>query len=192
MSATCPGCGIAVVPGYVRCPKCHAPLAAGSRRIPLSTGGTALPEATGRPFPVVPSLLAAILVVGIGIFVATRGGSEKASAAPEAEAEAETVSAAPVTRPTNDPLVVADPDTTGPAAPEPSVVAAEVERELKRQKLWMTVSVAGTSLEMRGSSCTDPALASTVMGAASRLRAAGLTKLRCLAQAGSVELERDL
>ncbi len=192
MSATCPGCGIAVVPGYVRCPKCHAPLAGGSRRIPLASGGTALPEATGRPFPVVPSLIAAIVVVGIGIFVATRGGSEQASAAPEIEAVDEAVVAAPDPDPTSPPVAVADPDTTGPTAPDPRIVAAAVERDLKRQKLWMTVSVTGNSLEMRGSSCADPALSSTVMAAATRLRAAGLTKLRCLAQAGSVELERDL
>jgi hypothetical protein len=176
----------------VRCPKCHAPLAGGSRRIPLASGGTALPEATSRGFPVVPSLIAGILVVAIGIFVATRGGRDKANAAPETEAVDETTVDDPETGPTNDPLLVADPVATGPAAPDPGAVAADVERDLKRQKLWMTASVSGNRLELRGSACSDPALSSTVASAAGRLRAAGLTKLRCLAQAGSVEMERDL
>ncbi len=53
----------------------------------------------------------------------------------------------------------------------------------------MTVSVIGNRLELRGTSCPDPALSSTVVASAERLRAAGVTKLRCLAQAGSVQLD---
>ena len=43
--AVCPACGVAVVPGYVKCPKCHAglPLAGGrTKRMTGDPGGTAV------------------------------------------------------------------------------------------------------------------------------------------------------
>ena len=52
MSSVCPACGIAVVPGYVRCPRCHAGLPVGAGRVkrtPADPGGTAVAR---RGFPI--------------------------------------------------------------------------------------------------------------------------------------------
>src|SRR5207249_7837324 len=66
-SPVCPGCGVAVVPGYVRCPRCHAALPIAAPRRNASTidpGGTSVARSE-MPRPVLYGLGAiAVIVVG--------------------------------------------------------------------------------------------------------------------------------
>src|ERR1700729_4185268 len=77
--AVCPACGVAVVPGYVRCPKCHRPLPRFARNTASPVGGTTIKTKQGSP------LLAIAVIVGGGFiaFFALRGNRHhEASAAP--------------------------------------------------------------------------------------------------------------
>src|ERR1700733_13576017 len=64
----CPACGVAVVPGYVKCPKCHAALPyrrAGS----MSIGGTTVQQEQKFPLGIV---MLAIALVAIDVYWTVR------------------------------------------------------------------------------------------------------------------------
>jgi hypothetical protein len=82
--------------------------------------------------------------------------------------------------------------TNEPATPDPGAVADRLERALKRERLWSTVSIEGTRVDVRSGSCADPQLAGIVDASAAALKAAGLTRVRCLEQSGRVVTDRDL
>lgn len=198
---TCPSCGVAVVPGYVKCPKCHRPLP----RTPARRGGrsTADPGGTAldRPasFPIAPALFAVAVVGAIVAYLALRDrGGDKASAdpgpAPTPGATARGPEpAAPSATPTPIAPVRADPPAPPhDGSPSPDALAAELDRTLKRARLWSTVSVIGRRVEIRSASCADPALAPIVDNAIAGLRAAGVAKLRCVDRGGAFVFERDL
>lgn len=186
MSApVCPACGVAVVPGYVRCPKCHKPL---PRRPAAIEGGTALEQKSRAPAIV--AIAAAVLVGGGSIAYFILRGDDVTTEAPP-----------PVVTPevedTDEQEVVTTPDlpaepTSAPKRPDAQATAAELERSLKRQRLWSTVTVVGGRVDVRSGSCDDPAMAPELDGATPALKAAGLTKLRCVEQSGRVVSERDL
>lgn len=183
--AVCPACGVAVVPGYVRCPKCRSPL---PRRAAAIEGGTAVESASRGPLLVV--LAVAVLIVAAFIaFFALRAKDDKTTpsvpiAAPE-----------PVAPPEPTTVAVPEPTTqtqTAPRAPSATELAAELERNLNRQRLWSKVTVDGPRLDVRSGSCADPAMAPLLDAAAPSFKAAGLTNLRCVEQSGQVASERDL
>jgi hypothetical protein len=94
---------------------------------------------------------------------------------------------------TAEPVTPDQPETADqPTGPNAVDVAASLERTLRKQRLWSTVSVVGDRVDVRSGSCGDAAMAPMLDGAASSFRAAGLTKLRCLEQSGRVVTERDL
>ncbi len=187
MSAVCPACGVAVVPGYVKCPKCHAALPVTARRGAVtSTSGTTLEE---RRVPLLPVLVGiGVLATIIAVFAlkagprssATAGVPTPATAAATVEAAASTVPTAPASAA---PVVV---------GPDPRAAASALESSLQRQRLWSTVSVTGARVDVRSSACAEPAMGPALAAAAASLKAAGITQLRCLAQAGSVQSERTL
>lgn len=183
--AVCPSCGVAVVPGYVRCPKCRKPL---PQRPSAVEGGTAV-EAPGRSGALI-GLIALILAAGgVLAYVALRKDKPAtAKAVPTAQPE---VPNAPTPQPSNvpDQPAQAQAQPTGPNAID---VAAELERALKKQRLWSTVEVTGSRADVRSSSCNDPAMAPMLDGAAPSFKASGLTKLRCVEQSGRVVTDRDL
>jgi hypothetical protein len=84
------------------------------------------------------------------------------------------------------------PAPAAPRGPDPLAVAGDLERALGKQRLWSTVSVVGARIEIRSSSCADPAMPSIVNATTDKLKAAGLTKLRCVEQSGRLVNERDL
>ncbi|NVB77300.1 MAG: hypothetical protein HOV81_02800, partial [Kofleriaceae bacterium] len=87
----------------------------------------------------------------------------------------------------------AEPAPTGPSQEQAAASAAsQLERELKKQRLWSTVQIFGSRVEVRSGSCSDPAMAAALDASASTFKAAGLTKLRCLEQSGQVVTDRDL
>ena len=79
--ATCPACGVAVLPGYARCPnkRCRKPL---PRRAQTQVeGGTSVTEETKR-WPLFAAIGAA-LIGTIAIIMLGRGGDEKPKVAPQ-------------------------------------------------------------------------------------------------------------
>jgi hypothetical protein len=192
MSSVCPACGIAVVPGYVRCPKCHAGLALGAGRTKLTTadpGGTAVAR---RGFPISAVVIAVGVAAAIIVF-GTRRGTR--SAAPEpaalpAPVEAIAASAAPqTTAPLTAPSAAPRPDTTDQ---DRRAAALELEATLRRQRLWGRAGIVGPRIDVRSGSCADKAMPTAIDSTRAVLRGAGLTRLRCLAQSGAVVFERDL
>jgi hypothetical protein len=204
MTDGCPSCGVAVVPGYVRCPRCHAvlPGAGRFRRSGVDPGGTSV---EARAFPIVPVAAGAIAVgVLLLLVLGGSGGPDRPPAPPadEADSAAEPAGAAPVV-PANaapPPLPAAAAaapaapplDLPSPAGPSPGAVIAELERALGRQRLWSSVQVTGERVDVRSGSCAEPEMGPAIDAAQPTLRGAGLTRLRCLAQSGAVVFERDL
>ncbi|HEY5928660.1 MAG TPA: hypothetical protein VIV11_43545 [Kofleriaceae bacterium] len=180
--AVCPSCGVAVVPGYVRCPKCHKPLP--QRRASHLEGGTAVQ--TSRSFPTLAIVAAVVLAAGIIAYFALRGGDKPATQQAEA-AETDVDQTAP------EPQLLDQPEAQPqPAAPDPARIAADFERTLKKQRLWATVAIVGDHVDVRSGSCSDAAMIPAFDAVAPSFKAAGLTRMRCLEQSGRVVVERDL
>ena len=117
MSAVCPKCGVAVVPGYVKCPKCQAPLPAARAPSKVIPGGTAV---SGGGLPILPLIVGGAVAVAIVLVFALRKDKANASTtepvldAPIAEEQPGTPAGDP-TAPTADPT-----QPTGSAAPDPT------------------------------------------------------------------------
>ena len=196
MNAVCPACGVAVVPGYVRCPKCHAGLpsaAARSRRTTADPGGTAV---ASRGFPLSALLVAVGVAVAVILVFGLRGGTKPVASEPAAlpgpmaasgvAAAAPRVAVAPLTVPSREPSRAETGDQDRRAA------AAELEATLRRQRLWGRAEIVGQRIDVRSGSCADQAMRPAIDGEQTALHGAGLTKLRCLEQSGAVVFERDL
>jgi hypothetical protein len=178
-----------VVPGYVKCPKCQAPLPVRSRAI-TNMGGTAV---GGGSVPVIPLLVGGAVALGIVLFFALKTGKPAVAQAPEDDAQVE-LDPSGNAQARIDPGVVANDPTEpqGSAGPDPSDAVAALDRALKKERLWGTVSAVGGRLDLRTGACNDPGMAPVLATAAPRLKDAGLTRLRCMEQSGAVVFERDL
>jgi len=199
VTGACPSCGVAVVPGYVKCPRCHAvlPRPRRPRRGSVDPGGTSVAER--RSFPLLPALVVVAAVAVVLVLVvggdrkkrATAGSATGALAPAGAEAvpaPAPAAGAAATAAGTAAPVPLDIPA----AGPSPAGVAAELERALGRQRLWSSVQPSGARVDVRSGACGEPAMGPTIDAARAALRGAGLTRLRCLAQSGAVVFERDL
>lgn len=192
--STCPACGVAVVPGYVKCPKCGTVLPRTRAGATKSPSGTVLEESQDKGSSVWLIVgISVVLAVGVG-FVLSRTNSSHT-----AKADTKTETVEPVTTPqtvqtptTPLPSQTFDTTTTTPTGPTPQAVANEIDGQLKKQRLWGTVTVAGDRIDIRSGSCDDRAMVSVVDAKVAQLHAAGLTKLRCLSQSGGVVFERNL
>jgi hypothetical protein len=177
---------VAVVPGYVRCPKCHTPLPkTPSGPTVFHSGGTAVDS---KRFPVSAVVIAGVALVAVisGYFLFRKHGN--AEAAPPTETDTTTATAADDTD-----TGAAPPTTFAPPAPiHPEDVASELERTLKRMHLWATVEVGSSTVDVRSGSCSDPAIKPVLDSAAPRFKKAGLTRLRCLEDSGAVVFSREL
>ena len=196
MNAVCPACGVPVVPGYVRCPRCHAALPLGPRARSLSgrpdPGGTAVPR---RGFPTAAVVVAGGIVAALIVVASVRGGGKPTAAAQDSPAEPVVVAAQPL------PAGVASA-SLGVPAPVPTAAEAaaqdrrgaalHLEDTLRRARLWGRAEIAGQRIDVRSGSCGDPAMRPAIEGEQAVLRGAGLTRLRCLEQSGAVVIERDL
>ncbi len=186
--AVCPACGIAVVPGYVRCPKCHKPLPRFARNSISPVGGTVVEQKNNNGIFVA----AGVALVFIGALVAHHflaGGKSAAVAAP-----------ASVAAPAQPQPVVPTPSAPAALGPEPVVApvvhAEDVARALKsrldKQRLWSTVQVIGDHVDLRSAACGDAGMKPAIEQTAAQFHAAGLTRLRCLEQSGAVVFSRAL
>ena len=184
-----------MVPGYVRCPKCHGELPPGGGRAKRATaepGGTALET---RNFPVVPVIAALGVAAAIIAVFSLRGGGKKTDAAAAVlPAPLAATSVAPAARPP-----VTTPVTPSPLAPapgdavmDPRTAANDLESTLRVQRLWGRAVINGSRIDLRSGSCADRAMRPLIEGKTAVLRSAGLTRLRCVEQSGAVVFERDL
>jgi hypothetical protein len=140
--------------------------------------------------PALLGLVGIVLVAGgLIAYLAMRKSAPKAAkAAPTVQVDD---SNAPDPEPANTPDQPAQVQAQ-PSGPNATDIAAELERLLKKQRLWATVEVTGNRADVRSSSCSEPAMAPMLDGAAPSFKAAGLTKLRCVEQSGRVVTDRDL
>lgn len=190
--ATCPACGVAVLPGYARCPnkKCRKPLP--RRAVTQVEGGTSVTEETKR-WPLFAAIGAA-LVGTIVIIMLGRGGDEKRKTTQQVQ-PTQTDTTQPTTDDNRGPVLDTTAPTqtpTQPTGPDPGALAGALQADLKRQRLWSTVSIDGNRVEVRSGSCADPAMGPILDGASAGFKAAGLTKMRCVEQSGRVVTDRDL
>ncbi len=188
--AVCPKCGVAVVPGYVKCPKCQSALPVRSRAV-TNMGGTAV---GGGGVPVIPIVVGGAVALGIVLFFALK--KDKPAVAhtvdPDAQVETEQSGSAPVRF---DPTAMPydpPPPVQGSGGPDPTDAVNVLDRALKKERLWGTVSVVGARVDVRTGACNDPGMAPVLATAVSQLKDAGLTRLRCMEQSGAVVFERDL
>lgn len=193
MSAVCPACGIAVVSGYVRCPKCHAELPPSAsyttKRSAVVPGGTALPPRRS-PIPVV--IVAVGLAAAIILVFGLRGGRKPTEAALLPPESIEPGASSPTSRVAPPAVAPAPaPVAAETAAPGPAA-ATDLEDTLRRLRLWGRVEISGPRVDVRSGSCGDPAMQPAIEAKRPLLHGAGLTKLRCLEQSGAVVFERDL
>jgi hypothetical protein len=178
------------MPGYARCPnkRCRKPLP--RRATTQIEGGTSIEEEPRR-WPLIAVLAAAAL--GVGLFIYLGGKSDdKPKAAPVA-APTQQVQEQPTNVEQQPSFTDTQPTPTQqPTGPDPTALASALERDLKRQRLWSTVTVSGGRVDVRSGSCDDPAMNPTLESAMAGFKAAGLTKLRCVEQSGRVVTDRDL
>jgi hypothetical protein len=182
----CPSCGVAVLPGYARCPKCRKAL---PRRKQTVMGGTAVESTDRKPL----YILLAVGVVGIALiaWLGLRGGSKTSAAPPVANPT--TTQPETTTQNVEVTNVPDQPETTNqPTGPDPGAVADRLEKALKRERLWSTVSLEGSRIDVRSGSCSDPKMAGILDATSPSLKSAGLTRLRCVEQSGQVVSDRDL
>jgi hypothetical protein len=193
MSATCPACGVAVLPGYAKCPKCHKPMPfGGGRRLQTVAGGT-VAEDKRFPIALVALPIGAVIVIVVLLKVVFGGGGDDAK--PTLTPDPTTTQLQTQNPPTTAQTVEPNFRTTEPArpqGPDPSAAAAELDRVLRIRRFWSTIEVFPPRVDVRSGSCDDPAMSPTIDGVAPTLRGAGLTQLRCLAQSGTVVFERNL
>jgi hypothetical protein len=190
--AVCPACGVTVVPGYVRCPKCHRALPRFARNTASPVGGTTIKTKQGSPL----LGIAVAVIVGGGFiaFFALRGGNHheaSAAPAPSSSPEQPVEVAPPAPSPPQAPVAANAPRPVV-ATPNPGAVASSFQTTLQRMELWSTVSITGGRVELQSRACRDPQLSKQLESVAASFRAAGLTRVRCLEQSGAVVFDREL
>ena len=191
MLGACPSCGVALVPGYVRCPRCHRSLPMTRSR--LNPGGTAV-AAVRSNAPV----LAIVGLVGLVIVAAIVYALLRKAPAPSAGAETSATSHAPLPVPVPGPVTAAPPAASPlaaaavPTTPSAGAAANDLERDLQHRHLWSTVEIVGDGVDVRSSTCRDPAMKPVLDRAAGDFKLAGLHRLRCLEESGKLVFTRDL
>jgi hypothetical protein len=198
-SQTCPACGINVMRGYAKCPKCHAPMpgnAEGRARRPSfggAGGGT-----SSQPIETIDTggggggwiwaIVGVVIVAGVIAFVATRGGDSKKPAQSLVPVDNGPGTAAPPTQPDNEPAQLPPSQNR----PDPAYVADALEGELSVARLFAVVEVSDTLLDVRSAFCTDPRFSEIAAKYIADLKAAGVTTIRCSETHGAQVFERPL
>lgn len=186
---SCPSCGIAVTPGYQRCPRCHHELPTSVRFSRIADGGGATSAAPiDEPQRRWPWYVVGFAILAGAVAVVAIGSSRGSHAAPILDAPA--VAAPPV-----------EPQPGGaddeqlqpaPARPDPGPIGDRLARNLARVRLYATVEVIADTLEIRSSFCADPGVPGLVAEVAPDLEAAGVVAVRCRALHGAEQWSRPL
>jgi hypothetical protein len=195
----CPGCGVAVAPGYRKCPRCHAELAmpVRPRRSPTEGGGTAMAGDGSRTLLV--AGCAALLFFGVMLYLLVRDTDSGATgaafdAALEDASDEAVVDDSDDTPPDLEPPPPdrrpTGPDVTAPAVG--STAISDLSRDLRAQRMWATVSGAGNVVVITSSLCDDAAFVAIIDAHAGALSDGKFSLVRCKAQHGEVIFERGL
>lgn len=201
-SQPCPTCGISVMTGYVKCPKCHAPMPGGpasarQRRASMQAGGTTsqrievLGEGGGGG-TLLYVIGALVLAGGLAIWATQcRGTRERPAAAANVADEGPLREAAvPLPGEQVPPILPTSGGPTGGG--DPSFAADTLEGELAGERLFATVQVQGDVLDVRSAFCGEARLGEIIGRHASELRAAGVARVRCSETYGTQVFERGL
>lgn len=188
---SCPSCGVAVTPGYQRCPRCHRPLPSAVRfsRIASEVGGGATslePEVeTVARWPWYGAGIAVLAGAVAVIVIGASGGHARAPLPDDPVVDDE------VAEPEDD--TVADEPTLAVARPpDPGPAADLLARELAKIRLYATIEPLGEVVEIRSSFCAEPAMATVLGAVAPDLREAGMASVRCRALHGAEQWARAL
>lgn len=197
-SQACPACGVKVMLGYAKCPKCHAPMPSPgprSRRSSVAGGGTTsqpmerLDVESGRGWIV--GLVALVLVAGMIIWAVELRGSGVTRRPSEAVMPVENGRGSESEMP-----APPEPDElklpTLQNRPDPAYVADAFEGELARDRLFATVQAIGDLLDVRSAYCTDPRFSEIAARYLPDLKAAGIARIRCSETHGEQVYERPL
>ena len=198
-SHACPECGVAVAPGYPKCPKCHARLPyvpSPLQRVgSMASGGTSASEGGGGAgmWAVVAAI---VLVAGAVTFFVARGGGGGAAAAGDADAAVE--EATTVAQPEDD----LEDDLAAPEgaeAEEPreidTAVIEELNAKLAELRVWSSVgqdSADDSIVRIVSSHCEDGALRRAVTTYAEAMRDSGFLRVQCFTQHGALSFDREL
>jgi len=160
------------------------------RRPATAVAGGTVAEDKRSPWP--------LIAVPIGVMIVIALIAKGLSGSPDEPITASiaTPTVAPQPQPDQPTAQVVEPtrpiQPAKPAAPDPSAALAELDRVLRGRRLWSTIETAASRIDLRSGLCDDPGMRPAIDSVAPVLRGAGLTRLRCLAQSGTVVLERDL
>ena len=182
---SCPACGVAVTPGYVKCPKCHAALPKMRSKRASVAGGTSVESESSPPWTLIG--LGVALAAGVAVAViALRGGGGPSQAPPSEDA-------APGTMVVDDVPASADQPTpvAAPTGPDRAVVLRDLDAALRKGRLWATIVANDTDVTITSASCEDAALAGHVDAAAADLAAIGIRSVECRARHGEVVFSRE-
>ena len=187
---SCPSCGIAVTPGYQRCPRCHHELPTSVRFSRIADGGgatsTAALDESQRRWP---WYLAGLVILAGAVAVVVIGSSGGRHPAPlPDDPVVEDQPDEPQAGSADDDQVQAPP----PSRPDPGPIGDRLARNLARVRLYATVEVIADTVEIWSSFCADPGIPGLVAEVAPDLRDAGVITVRCRALHGAEQWSRPL
>lgn len=198
-STTCPGCGVAVAPGYPKCPKCHTRLPfvpsplqrVGSK----ASGGTAVDSGSGAGMWAV--VAAIVVIAGAVAFMVmrSRGGDAAATAEADAGGEAGETVAAPADEDVEGSPSAADFDEEAPDDAVDTAVLDGFSAKLAEERLWSSVepdAADETIVHVVSSHCEDGNLRRAVASFADDLKDGGFVRVQCFTQHGALSFEREL
>ncbi|HVV84990.1 MAG TPA: hypothetical protein VHE35_18125 [Kofleriaceae bacterium] len=189
---SCPSCGIAVTPGYTRCPKCHRPLPSSTRFSRLGDsagGGGTTSEPAEEPVTRWPWYLAGAVVLAGAVAVIILGAGHRKVAPPLPD---DPVSPEQATQP---PAAGSDEEPTTPPPPrppDPAPIADRLQRLLGNARLFATVEAQDDTVEIRSNFCADPGMPGVIAQVAPDLRESGIVDVTCRALSGVEAWTRPL
>lgn len=189
---SCPSCGVAVTPGYQRCPRCHRPLPTSVRfgRVDgAPSGGATTIEPIEEPAVRWPWYLAggAILIGAVVVIVIGSSGTRPAPALPD-----DPVVDEPTDESTDDVGGYDEPAPPTARPVDPGPAADRLARQMAAVRLYATVEAVGDTIDIRSSFCADDRIAGLVADVAPDLREAGVVNVRCRALHGAEAWIRPL
>jgi len=200
-SSACGRCGVAVSPGYPRCPKCGSVLPGAPSpawRAPNASGGTSAAGRRSLPGPLLWGAAAVGALALVAIAVSVRGGDDRTAAASASDASPSEA---------NEPVVGAAFDEAGEAfaldesdevvdADEATEAALEsLLAALREERLWSLADLEPddrTVIRLESAHCDDPLLGQLVGRMSRSLRTVGLRSVHCYARHGGLVFERPL
>tara|TARA_R110002096_G_scaffold436038_2_gene665802 strand:+ start:69325 stop:69831 length:507 start_codon:yes stop_codon:yes gene_type:complete len=167
------------------------PLPENRKRSETIAGGTAVGQDSNTSLWIGIGALA-LVAIGVG-YAATRGGEETAPAASAVSVEVEEATVPTETRAPEAGEIgfSLDEDPKSDSEQRREAVAA-FEQGLRAGRLWSTLSVEGTTLNLVSGACEDEGMRPTISQFSASLAAAGFTAVSCHEKHGAQVFEQGL